>query len=123
MNKKMFKAYLDADADSVMLCALDHTIVYMNPSAITHFARAGGEALVGKSLMACHNANSQKLIQKIVDWFSKSPDNNVVHTYYNPRDKKEVYMVALRDDTGELIGYYEKHVPSERDESPCYNLE
>ena len=123
MNSHMFKAYLDADKDSILLCSPDHIILYMNPSAKEHFARAGGEALVGKSLMDCHNASSQKLIQQIVDWFDKSPENNEVHTYYNPRDKKEVYMVALRDDAGKLIGYFEKHEPSERDDTPCYKMD
>ena len=29
--------------------------------------------------------------------------------FYNEKQNKDVYMVVLRDDTGELIGYYEKH--------------
>ena len=33
---------------------------------------------------------------------------NIVYTFHNEKQNKDVYMVALRDD-GELIGYYEKH--------------
>ena len=30
-------------------------------------------------------------------------------TYHNPKENKDVYMIALRADDGTLIGYYEKH--------------
>ncbi len=33
----------------------------------------------------------------------------MVYTFRNEKEKKDVYMVALRDDDGGLIGYYEKH--------------
>ena len=32
-----------------------------------------------------------------------------IYTSFNPKENKDVYMVALRDDDGNLIGYYEKH--------------
>lgn len=31
------------------------------------------------------------------------------YSNYNEKENKDVYMVALRDAQGELIGYYEKH--------------
>jgi hypothetical protein len=37
------------------------------------------------------------------------PKYFMYNTFYNEKQNKDVYMVALRDDTGELIGYYEKH--------------
>ena len=39
----------------------------------------------------------------------ESKDNNIIYTYRNDEENKDVYMVALRDDDGTLIGYYEKH--------------
>ena len=33
----------------------------------------------------------------------------IIYTYRNEEENKDVYMVALRDDDGSLIGYYEKH--------------
>ncbi len=44
-----------------------------------------------------------------MEWFGKSKDNNIIYTSFNPKENKDVYMVALRDDDGNLIGYYEKH--------------
>ena len=37
-----------------------------------------------------------------------STSDNIVYTFHNGKQDKDVYMVALRDD-GKLIGYYEKH--------------
>ena len=34
--------------------------------------------------------------------------NNIVYTGYNEKNKRDVYIVALREEE-KLIGYYEKH--------------
>ena len=44
-----------------------------------------------------------------------------IHTFYNEKQAKDVYMVALRDEDGALIGY-EKHEYRARDEEPHYNF-
>lgn len=106
---KIYKAVLDADRAAVVLCTLDHKIVYMNKTACERYAKWGGKELLGKSLMNCHNERSREMIVKVLDWFAKSKDNNIVYTFKNVKENKDVYMVALRDDDGELIGYYEKH--------------
>ena len=58
-----------------------------------------------------------------MDWFKKSKSNNKVHTFYNEKENKDVYMVALRDAEGELIGYYEKHEYRNVDGTPLYEME
>lgn len=100
-----FKSVLDQDQAAVVLCDLNHTIIYMNPFAINRYHAD----LTGKNLMECHNPNSRQLIEKVVEWFKKSPNNNQIYESYNDKENKDVYMVALRDETKKLIGYYEKH--------------
>ncbi len=104
-----FKSVIDADKCAVVICDLSHTIIYMNPSARERYSKRGGAALIGKSLMDCHSPKSRDSIEKVVAWFKKSKDNNTVFTFRNIKENKDVYMVALRGETGELIGYYEKH--------------
>ncbi len=118
----LFKSVLEADREAVVLCGLDHTIAYMNPAAIRRYEKWGGAALVGKSLMDCHNEKSRALIVQVVDWFRASAGNNLVHTFYNAKENKDVYMVALRDDGGELIGYYEKHEHRDRETMKLYDM-
>ena len=81
----------------------------MNPTAVSRYERWGGSSLLGKSLLACHNEKSCEMIKKVVDWFRADVSHNLVYTFHNEKENKDVYMVALRDDSGTLIGYYEKH--------------
>ncbi len=107
-NAKFYKSVLDMDRAPVVLCDLNHTIIYMNDAAIENYKKYGGEKLVGQSLLDCHNEKSCEMINKVIDWFKKDKNNNLVYTFKNTKLNKDVYMVALRDgDT--LIGYYEKH--------------
>ena len=62
------------------------------------------------------------MIKKVVDWFSRSIDNNLVYTSYNEKENKDVYMVALRDGDGKLIGYYEKHEYRDRETMKMYDM-
>ena len=78
--------------------------------------------MVGKSLLNCHNPKSREMINKVIDWFSKSVDNNIIYTSFNPKENKDVYMVALRDDDSKLIGYYEKHEYRDRETRQMYDF-
>ena len=104
-----FKSIIDSDIAPIVICNTDHRSVYMNPSAKKRYAKNGGGSLVGSSLLNCHNDASNKKILEIVKWFSENKENNRVFTFYNPKENKDVYMIALRDENDSLIGYYEKH--------------
>ena len=119
---QIYKSVLEADRAAVVICDLDHTIIYMNPVAVQRYAKWGGDALVGKSLLDCHTEKSGEMIIKVVDWFRGSVSNNIVYTFYNQKENKDVYMVALRDDNSELIGYYEKHEYRNRETMEMYDI-
>ena len=104
-----FKSIVDQERDSIVICDLSHTIVYMNPAAVADYEKYGGASLVGNSLLRCHNPHSVQTIQQVVDWFAADASHNLIYTYHNKKHNKDVYMVALRDDAKNLIGYYEKH--------------
>lgn len=104
-----FKSIVDQDRCAVVICNLGHEIIYMNPAAAARYANRGGAALVGQSLLDCHSAQSVEQIKKVVAWFAESADHNIIYTFRNEKENKDVYMVALRDEDETLIGYYEKH--------------
>ncbi len=106
----------------VVICDNSHIVIYMNPAAVEHYSSEGGKSILGLCIFDCHNPQSNDKIRKVFDWFAKDKKNNIIHTFYNPRTNKDVYMVALRDENGDLIGYYEKHVIRTKDESSFYNL-
>lgn len=117
-----FKSIIGQDRCAVVICNLEHEIIYMNPAAVERYAKRGGAALVGKSLMDCHNPQSVEMIRKVVAWFAQSRENNIVYTYYNEKENKDVYMIALRDEDGTLIGYYEKHEYRNLETAKKYDL-
>ena len=117
-----FKSVLEQDRCPVVLCDLMHTIVYMNPAAGERYARQGGMALVGQSLLDCHGPRSSEMIQKVAAWFAQSPQHDLIYTFRNEEENKDVYMVALRDEGGTLIGYYEKHEYRGRETMALYDL-
>jgi len=104
-----FRSVLEQDPAAVVICNLEHEIIYMNPAAVKRYARRGGRALLGQSLLKCHSAKSRGLIEQVVAWFAASPAHNRIYTSRNAKENKDVYMVALRSADGGLIGYYEKH--------------
>lgn len=103
-----YKSIIDQDRSAVVICNLSHEIIYMNPAAAKNYEKSGGYKLIGQSLLNCHNTESREKIGKIVKWFAASKENNMVYTFHNEKQNKDVYMVALRDED-KLIGYYEKH--------------
>ena len=104
-NELLFRSVMEQDTAPVVLCTLDHKIAYMNPSAIKRY----GSDLTGRSILDCHPPRANELIEKIVRWFAADISHNRVYTFRNDEENKDVYMIALRDNGGELIGYYEKH--------------
>ena len=116
-----FKSILQQDPEPVVICDLSHTILYMNPAACREYRRFGGEALLGKDLLACHNSHSQAAIKNVLAYFAENSAHNRIHTFFSEKENKDVYMVALRDEAGALIGYYEKHESRQRDDTPFYS--
>lgn len=89
-----FKSLVDQDRAAVVICDLEHTIIYMNPAAIASYAKHGGAALLGKSVLTCHNPQSRQTIQRVIDWFAADKNHNLVYTYHNVKQNKDVYMVS-----------------------------
>ena len=104
-----FKSAIDEDRSAVVICNLEHEIINMNPAAVERYHKRGGAALLGANLLNCHNAQSVELIHRIIEWFQQSREHNRIYLYHNEKENMDGYMVALRDEQGGLIGYYEKH--------------
>ncbi len=117
-----FRSIIEQDKCSVVICNLEHEIIYMNPAAIAKYQKSDGAKLIGTSLINCHNDRSCELIKKVITWFEESPEHNIIYTFHNTKENRDVYMVALRDENGTLIGYYEKHEYRNAETDPFYNF-
>jgi PAS domain-containing protein len=117
-----WKSVLEQEESAIVLCNLQHEIIYMNPEAIKRYHKRGGAALIGKNLLDCHNACSNTRIRQVTAWFAESPTHNRLFTFHNEKENKDVYMIALRDEHGTLIGYYEKHEYRNRETKQPYSF-
>lgn len=109
---------MEQDNAPVVICDMESMVVYMNTAAKQRYHAD----LTGKSLKACHPPQANAAIERVLDWFRKSPDHNRVYTFRNDKEDKDVYMIALRDASGNLIGYYEKHEYRCREMGKLYDL-
>ena len=55
-----FKSIVEQDKEAVVICNLQHEIIYMNPAAVSRYAKRGGADLVGRSLLNCHSRNLEQ---------------------------------------------------------------
>ncbi len=119
--EKFYKSVLELDRAPIVLCNLEHTIIYMNPAAIAHYAGDGGAELIGSNVLMCHPEYAKQALLRVYEWFKASPKNNMVLTFHSEKSNKDIYMVALRDGD-ELIGYYEKHESREAEKAKRYDF-
>ena len=116
--EQLFKSILEQDRAPVVVCDRHSTVVYMNPAAIMRYKRD----LIGQNVKSFHPIEANKKIDRVLEWFGKSRDNNIVYTYRNDEENKDVYMVALRDDNGSFIGFYEKHEYRNAETAKLYDI-
>ena len=117
---QFFKSVIDQDRSAVVICNLQHEIIYMNAAAVERYKKHGD--LVGRSFHGCHSPKSNEMIERVIKWFAEDKSHNIVYTFRNDKENKDVYMVALRGADGGLIGYYEKHEYRDRETMKLYDL-
>ena len=69
---QFFKSVIEQDTSAVVICGLNHIILYMNKAASEKYANRGGKKLEGKSLLECHNEESCKKLKKFWTGLSKA---------------------------------------------------
>lgn len=96
---------LDSLKDPFLFADAGHTIRYMNRAAIAHYKE--GATLLGRSLFDCHNAESQRQMIEILAAFQAGEEERLI----TDNAKHRIFMRAVRDGAGRLLGYYERYEP------------
>lgn len=97
-------AILDSLLDPILVADTDHVTRYMNRAAIEFYE--GGAGLIGRSLLDCHNQQSQREMIDILAAMRSGEQERLITT----REDRRIYMRAIRDPDGDLLGYYERYV-------------
>ena len=121
-NRVFLESFVDNDLASIVMCDLNFTVVYMNKAAKEEYKSYGGESLVGASLLSVHNPECMFKITEVVHWFSMDKGNNIIRTFYNEKKNSDLFMQAIRDKDGELIGFTERQERRNKDNISFYQF-
>ncbi len=108
IDAQLMAHILDSLAHPYVFCDLEHIIRYMNRPGIAHYGKRGGAALIGTDVRACHSPRSARLIDEI---FAKMMDEGLDEQLITDNERWRIYMRAVRDGEGGLLGYYERYEP------------
>jgi nitrogen-specific signal transduction histidine kinase len=103
----LLNAILDSMKNPVLFVDTGHMIRYMNAQAKAHYQKDGGEKLLGTSIFDCHNEQSNTMIREIYAEMKNGLDERMI----TDNEKSRIYMRAVRDGSGTLLGYYERYEP------------
>ena len=105
MDDRLLERIFDSWNKPVVFVDSDHVIRYMNRPARRTYARWGD--VIGKSLFHCHNETSCRKIREAWEEILAGAREVLI----TDSAKHRVYMRAVRDEEGALIGYYERYDP------------
>jgi DUF438 domain-containing protein len=108
VSASLMAAILDSLKDPILFADTEHVTRYMNKAAIAHYEQ--GESLVGRSLLDCHNERSQQMMIEILAEMHGGLDERLI----TDDDENCIYMRAVRDTDGQVLGYYERYEPPRR---------
>jgi PAS domain-containing protein len=101
----LMAAILDSLKDPVLVADTGHVIRYMNKAAIAYYEE--GESLLGRSVLDCHNEKSQQAMIEILAAMHEGEQERLI----TDDEKHRIYMRAVRDGDGGVLGYYERYEP------------
>jgi len=98
-------AILDSLKDPLLFADTEHVIRYMNKAAIAYYDE--GESLIGRSLLDCHNEQSQREIVEILAAMQAGEEERLI----TDDERHRIYMRVVRGADGRVLGYYERYEP------------
>jgi DUF438 domain-containing protein len=104
INEEVLRGILDAYPYEVVFVDRTHTVRWLNKAAIRRYP---GRVQIGNSLFNCHNENARSKIEVFLERADKGEDE--MFETYNRKTGEREFFVPVRNDAGEVIGYFERH--------------
>ncbi|MDH7486164.1 MAG: PAS domain-containing protein [Anaerolineae bacterium] len=112
IDSALMAAILDSLKDPLLFTDTQHTIRYMNKAALAYYSE--GEKLLGRSLLDCHNETSRQIIVETLAQMQAGLEERLI----TDNEKHRIYMRAVRDPDGQVLGYYERYEPPSKGVNP-----
>ena len=108
IDATLMAAILDSLKAPLLFADTEHMIRYMNKAAIAYYDE--GRSLLGRSLLDCHNEQSQQQIIEILAAMQAGEEERLI----TDNEEHRIYMRAVRGPDGQVVGYYERYEPPAR---------
>lgn len=96
---------LDSLKNPILFADTDHVVRYANKAARQFYS--GGAELIGKPLFDCHQQRSCEIMKEVLQRL----EDGLAEELIVDSKKHRIYMRAVRNGAGRLLGYYERFEP------------
>jgi nitrogen-specific signal transduction histidine kinase len=103
LKNEIILSLLNSIREPILFADKNHITQFMNQAAVDHYSE--GIQLMNKSLLKCHNEESCKAMIEIL----QKMENGLTEELISSGNNGDIYMRAVRDSSGNLIGYYERY--------------
>lgn len=105
VDEAFLAAILDSLRDPILVADTEHVTRYMNRAAMAYYEE--GESLIGRSLLDCHNEQSQQMMIDILAEMREGLEERLI----TDNEEHRIYMRVVRGADGHVLGYYERYEP------------
>lgn len=118
---EFFKGIVDSEEGPIVICNLDYRIIYTNPAADSYYERVS--PLTGKLLSSVMDEEMMSKVVMSVEWFKEDRKNNRVFALHDNKHNMDMYILAIRKENGELIGFYGRREDRNPDSGKEFDLD
>ena len=118
---EFFKGIVDLEEGPVVICNLDYRVIYTNPAADTYYMRVS--PLKGRLLSSVMDEEMMSKVVISVEWFKEDRKNNKVFGLHDKTNNMDMYILAIRKENGELIGFYGRREDRNPDSGKEFDLD
>ncbi|MBR2811091.1 MAG: PAS domain-containing protein [Solobacterium sp.] len=104
IDQEVLEGILDAYPYEVVFVDLTHTVRYMNAAAKRRYE---GRVFIGSSLFNCHNERAKVKIEAFLERAENGEGE--MFELYNGKTGEREFFTPVRNQAGEVIGYFERH--------------
>ncbi|WP_303838102.1 hypothetical protein [Ruminococcus flavefaciens] len=116
-----FKGIIDSEEGPIVLCNLDYRIIYENPAALSYYSSIS--PITGRLLSTIMDEEMMSKVVMSVEWFKEDTKNNKVFAFHDKKNNMDMYILAIRNTNGELIGFYGRREDRNPDSGKEFDLD
>ena len=116
-----FRGIIDSEEGPIVLCNLEYRVIYENPAALRYYTLAS--PMTGKLLSTLMDEEMMSKIVMSVEWFKEDIKNNKVFALHDNKNNMDMYILAIRNTNGELIGFYGRREDRNPDQGKEFDLD